>query len=202
MAAGEGEQPMPNLLHRVDDLRMRADRSVLVLVDYQQRLMPAIANSGEVLRRAGFVASVARRLNVPTIGTAQSPDKLGPNVPAIADRLDRVVAKTTFGACEGGLDDALAELDDPDHPRDVVIAGCETHVCLLQTALGLLEIGRGVWVVADASGSRHAADREAALARLAYAGVTVVTAEMVAFEWLRTSEHDQFRAVSTLIKGL
>lgn len=193
---------MPNLLHRVDDLRMRADRSVLVLVDYQERLMPAIADSGAVLRRAGFLATVARRLGVPTIGTAQNPDKLGPNVPVIADGLDRVVAKLTFGACEGGLDEALSAFDTPDRPRDVVIGGCETHVCLLQTALGLLEIGRRVWVVADATGSRHPADREAALARLAYAGVTVVTVEMVAFEWLRTAEHGHFRAISQLIKEL
>lgn len=193
---------MPNLLHRVDDLRMRADRSVLVLVDYQQRLMPAIAESGEVLRRAGFLAAVARTLGVPTIGTAQNPDKLGPNVPPIGDLLDRVVAKMTFGACEGGLDEALAGLDSPDDPRDVVIAGCEAHVCLLQTALGLLEIGRRIWVVADASGSRHAGDKEAALARLAYAGATVATAEMVAFEWLRTADHEHFRAVSKLVKEL
>lgn len=193
---------MPNLLHRLDDLRMRADRSALVLVDYQQRLMPAIADSGEVLRRAAFLGAVAQRLGVPVIGTAQTPDKLGPNIAPVGDLLDRVVAKTTFGACEGGLDEALAELDSPDAPKEVVVAGCEAHVCLLQTALGLLEIGRRVWAVADASGSRHAGDREAALARLGYAGATVVTAEMVAFEWLRTSGHGAFRAVSQLIKDL
>lgn len=191
---------MPNLLHRVDDLRMRADRSVLVLVDYQERLVPVIADTEEVLRRAAFLAAVARTLGVPTIGTAQSPEKLGHNVPPVGDLLDRVVTKSTFGACEGGLDEALAALDTPDDPRDVVIAGCEAHVCLLQTALGLLEIGRRVRVVADASGSRHTADREAALARLAYAGATVVTAEMVAFEWLRTADHEHFRAVSKLVK--
>jgi|LSQX01.3.fsa_nt_gb nicotinamidase-related amidase len=210
---------MPNLLHRVDDLRMRVDRSVLVLVDYQERLMPAIADQAEVLRRAGFVAAVAHELGVPVVGTAQNPEKLGPNLPPVAERLDRVIDKVTFGACEGGLDDVLAELDrtvtppsadpagamlrvDPDRPRDVVIAGCETHVCLLQTALGLLEVGRRVWVVADASGSRHAADRETALTRLAWAGATVVSAEMVAFEWLRSSDHQHFRAVSRLVKEL
>ncbi|WP_432560213.1 isochorismatase family protein [Granulicoccus sp. GXG6511] len=194
---------MPNLLHRVDDLRMRADVAALVLVDYQQRLMPAIDDAEEVLRRAGFLAEVAHILGVPVIGTAQNPDKLGPNLPPVGDQLDRVVAKMTFGACEGGLDEVLVALDtDSDRPRDVVIAGCETHVCLLQTALGLLEAGRRVWVVADASGSRKAGDKEAALARLASAGATVVTAEMVAFEWLRTSDHAQFRAISRLVKEL
>lgn len=190
---------------------MRADHSVLVLVDYQQRLMPAIADADEVLRRAGFAAAVARQLGVPVIGTAQNPDKLGPNISPVGEQLDRVVAKMTFGACEGGLDEVLAELDGaearaeldgPGHPRDVVVAGCETHVCLLQTALGLLEGGRRVWVIADASGSRHAHDKQAALDRLAYAGATIVTAEMVAFEWLRTAAHDDFRAVSRLVKEL
>lgn len=181
---------------------MRADHSVLVLVDYQQRLMPAIADADEVLRRAGFVAAVARQLGVPVIGTAQNPDKLGPNISPVGEQLDRVVAKMTFGACEGGLDEVLAELDGAEPPRDVVVAGCETHVCLLQTALGLLEGGRRVWVIADASGSRHAHDKAAALDRLAYARATIVTAEMVAFEWLRTAAHDDFRAVSKLVKEL
>ncbi|MDO5498067.1 MAG: isochorismatase family protein [Propionibacteriaceae bacterium] len=192
---------MPNLMHRVNDLRMRAEIGALVLVDYQERLMPAIADSDEVLRRAGFLAEVAHELGVPVIGTAQNPDKLGPNLPPVGDQLDRVVTKMSFGACEDGLIELLAELDG-DTSREVVVAGCETHVCLLQTALGLLEAGRRVFVVADASGSRYAADKEAALARLAFAGATVVTAEMVAFEWMGTAAIDQFRTISRLVKPL
>ena len=202
MGVSERDVVMPNLLHRIDDLRMRAERSVLVLVDYQQHLMSAIAEGEAVVQRAGFLGEVAQTLGVPVLGTAQNPDKLGPNLPPVADHLDRVLAKQAFGAAEVGVGAAVAEFDEAEHYREVVIAGCEAHVCLLQTALGLVEGGRRVWVVADASGSRHLNDREAALARLAYAGATVVTAEMVAFEWLRTAEHEHFRAVSRLVKAL
>lgn len=184
-------------------LRMRANRSAVVLVDYQERLMPAIHDAEEVLRRAAFVADVAAELGVPILGTAQNPSRLGPNDPRIHDRCGRILEKMTFGACESGLDEALAFLDEsPDVLRDVVIGGCETHVCLLQTALGLLENGRRVWVVADASGSRHPHDRDAALARLRAAGASIVTAEMVAFEWLATAGHASFKAVSRLVKEL
>ena len=82
----------------------------------------------------------------------------------------------------------------------MVIAGCETHVCLLQTALSLLEAEWDVWVVTDACSSRTERNRDAAYDRLAGAGCELVTTEMVGFEWLRDCEHPQFRALQALIK--
>ena len=82
------------------------------------------------------------------------------------------------------------------------MAGCEAHVCLLQTALGLLRAGLSVWVVANACGSRRASDHAAAMARLSNAGATIVTHEMVAFEWLHHCEHPRFREVLALIKAV
>ena len=82
----------------------------------------------------------------------------------------------------------------------IVIAGCEAHVCLLQTALDLLEDEFDVWVVTDACGSRTERNRDAAFDRLAGAGAELVTTEMVAFEWLRTAEHPDFKAAHALIK--
>jgi nicotinamidase-related amidase len=84
--------------------------------------------------------------------------------------------------------------------NSVVIAGCEAHICLLQTALGLLEEEFEVWVVTDACASRSERNRDAAFDRLAGAGAELLTTEMVAFEWLRTAEHPQFKAVQALIK--
>jgi nicotinamidase-related amidase len=105
-----------------------------------------------------------------------------------------------FDACADGL---LAHLHgDPDRPvGEVVIAGCEAHVCLLQTALGLLRSGLAVWVVAPACGSRSADDHALAMRRLRAAGAVVVSLEMVAFEWLRTCEHARFRTVLQLLKA-
>jgi nicotinamidase-related amidase len=90
----------------------------------------------------------------------------------------------------------------PQNPsrNSVVIAGCEAHVCLLQTALELLEEEFDVWVVTDACGSRTERNRDAAFDRLASAGAELLTTEMVAFEWLRSAEHPDFKAVQALIK--
>ncbi|PID52964.1 MAG: hypothetical protein CSB46_10890 [Micrococcales bacterium] len=100
--------------------------------------------------------------------------------------------------------DALARLDDArgGERLEAVVAGVEAHVCLAQTALGLIETGRRVWIVADASGSRHQHDRDAAIARLRDAGARIVTAEMVAFEWLGTAGHESFKTVSRMVKNL
>jgi len=82
----------------------------------------------------------------------------------------------------------------------IVLAGCEAHVCLMQTALDLLDEELEVWIVTDACGSRTERNRDAAFDRLAGAGAELVTTEMVAFEWLRTAGHPRFRDVLTLIK--
>lgn len=187
-------------------LQMRAPDSVLMLVDYQERLMPAIHDGAAVLDRAVFLARVARDLDVPVVATAQNPSRLGANMAPLPEYVAETVEKMTFGGCGPDLDAALSRLDEvgaaTGRTADIVIGGCEAHVCLLQTALGLLSVGRRVWVVADACGSRRAADRDAALARLRHAGAGIVTAEMVAFEWLATAAHPCFRAVSALIKEL
>lgn len=179
--------------------RMQADRCQLVLVDYQDRLMPAIHGHGQVLAQALLLADVAHLLGVPVLGTEQNPAGLGHNADAVRVRCDVTLVKTHFDACEDGLLQALA-------PRqalrpEVVLAGCEAHVCLLQTALGLLRAGRRVWVVAAACGSRHPADHTLAMQRLAAAGATVVSTEMVVFEWLNDCRHPQFKAVLARLKA-
>ena len=82
----------------------------------------------------------------------------------------------------------------------LVLAGCEAHVCLLQTALMLLDSGSDVWVVTDACGSRTERNRDAAYDRLASAGCELVTTEMVGFEWLRGCEHPKFKSLLALVK--
>ena len=89
---------------------------------------------------------------------------------------------------------------EPEGRNMIVIAGCEAHVCLMQTALGLLEEEFDVWVVTDACSSRSERNRDAAFDRLAGAGAELVTTEMVAFEWLRTSEHPVFKEILGLVK--
>jgi nicotinamidase-related amidase len=203
-----------------------ADDSQLVLVDYQARLMPAIFENERVVANALRLARMARVMEVPIWGTAQTPDKLGQNLPELQAAIDsaggKTLAKMHFSAVADGLVEWLRpparkapqggnarslprHMQKPPEPQDegrsmIVMAGCEAHVCLMQTALELLEEEFDVWVVTDACSSRSERNRDAAFDRLAGAGAELVTTEMVAFEWLRTAEHERFKDILTLIK--
>ncbi|MGU3467628.1 isochorismatase family protein [Methylobacterium sp. C33D] len=170
-------------------------RSLLLVIDVQVRLMPTIAEGDGVVANAGRLLAAARLLDVPVLVTEQNAAGLGPTVPALAPEPGTVFAKMSFGATRtpGFLERLPAD-------RDLVVGGCEAHVCVLQTVLGLREAGRRVAVVADAVGSRRIGNREAALARMAAHGAEIVTTEMVAFEWLGTARHRRFRDVVRLIK--
>ncbi len=197
-----------------------ANESQLVLVDYQARLMPAIYEGAEVLANALRLAKVARMLDVPVWGTEQNPTRLGANDAALRTLCDNTLAKMHFSAAEEGLGEWLRppakamqggnarslpkHLQKPAQQASergtIVIAGCEAHVCLLQTALDLLEDEFEVWVVTDACSSRTERNRDAAFDRLAGAGAELVTTEMVAFEWLATCEHPAFKDMLALVK--
>ncbi len=179
--------------------RINLQRSTLVLVDYQQRLLPALHRGAEALAQATLLADIARDLGVTVIGTEQYPQGLGPNHEAIRARCDRTLSKLHFDACADGLLDALPAATT-SHPREVVVAGCEAHVCLMQTALGLLEEGLRVWVVAPACASRNADNHALAMQRLQSAGAGIVSVEMVGFEWLRSCAHAQFKQVLKRLK--
>ena len=171
------------------------DRSILLLIDYQARLMPAIARAAAAVANARLLADAAALHGLPVLITEQNPDGLGPTVPELADVGARI-KKMHFGACaESGFLDALGGR------TDVVVAGCEAHVCVLQTVTGLLEAGRRVFLVRDGLGARAPESKETAIERLRAAGAAIVTAEMVAFEWLRTCEHAAFRKTVDLIKA-
>ncbi|QGZ59039.1 isochorismatase family protein [Paraburkholderia acidiphila] len=169
--------------------------SIVVLIDLQTRLMPAIHESASVVAQAVRLGRIAKGLDVPVIGTEQNPAALGENAKEIKDLCAMTVAKHHFDATADGLINALPE----DRTR-VVVAGCEAHVCVLQTAIGLLHRGLSVTVVIDAVGSRTIVDKDTAIARLRQAGADVATVEMVAFEWLRSSDHPRFHDMLALIK--
>jgi len=177
---------------------LKARSSALVLVDYQERLMPMIHEGAAAVRRGVFLARTAQALDIPVLGTEQNPSRLGPNGPDIRALCGTTLSKTHFDACQDGLVDALRQA----HPllEQVVVAGCEAHVCLLQTSMGLLEEEFDVCVVTDACASRTERNRDAAFDRLAGAGAELVTTEMVAFEWLRGANHPRFKEVLGWIK--
>ena len=161
------------------------DGAVLLLIDLQQRLMPAIHDHETVLARAVRLAAAARRLDVPVRATEQNPARLGPTVAPLAAYPQAVLSKTSFSATG---DPGFAALL-PAGATEIVVAGVEAHVCVLQTVLGLRGSGRRVFMVADAVGSRDPADKAAALDRASRHGAEIVTSEMVLFEWLHDARH-------------
>ena len=194
-----------------------AAESQLVLVDYQSKLMPSIFEHQVVVANALRLGKIARLLNVPVWGTEENPSRLGENLPEVRALCAQTLSKMHFSAVEEGLGEwlrppAKAPAGNarslPKHLQKaaapernmIVMAGCEAHVCLLQTALDLLEDEFDVWVVTDACSSRTERNRDAAFDRLAGAGAELVTTEMVAFEWLRSAEHPDFKAALEIIK--
>lgn len=178
---------------------LQRDQSALILVDYQARLMPAIHGGGQAVQHAVWLARVARALNVPVWATEQNPAALGGHVPVLLPWVDHTFSKMCFSAVADGLVDAVRR--QTPLARQWVLAGCETHVCLLQTALQAQGAGLDVAVVPQACGSRRAEDKALALQRLTQADITLASPEMVAFEWMRTCQHPAFREVLGLIKS-
>ena len=176
-------------------LTLNPHESVLLVVDLQSRLAPAMERGDALVIAARRLVLGAKLLGVPILFTEQNPRALGATVPELSADPANVVHKMTFDAIRTpGLIERLEE------GRTVVMAGCEAHVCILQTALGLTERGRKTYVVSDAVGSRRAESKEAALRRLASHGIEIGTVEMVLFEWLETAENPCFREVAALIR--
>jgi nicotinamidase-related amidase len=173
--------------------------SALLLVDVQEKLLPAMAAPESLLPRLELLLRGAARLGVPILASEQYRKGLGATVPALRALLPEgaVGEKLAFSCvADEGLRERITGLGRPQ----VVVAGIEAHVCVLQTALDLRRIGLAPVVVSDGVMSRRPADRETALARLGQAGVVVASSEMVVFEWLGEAGTPEFRDLIRLIR--
>ncbi|GGC03186.1 hydrolase [Marinobacterium zhoushanense] len=171
------------------------DRSLLLLVDIQERLAPAIDDAQQLIDNCCWLTDVANRLHIPVIASEQYPQGLGPTFEVLRRRLpdEQIFSKQAFScASEPECAAAIEQLK----MGQIIIAGMETHVCVLQTALELKQQAREVFVVEDCVGSRTPANKAAGIERLRQNGVQIVTREMVAFEWLRKAGNDRFREIS------
>jgi Isochorismatase family len=166
--------------------------SVVVVIDCQTRPMPAIDGAASVVANARRLVDPAKLVDAVHEAESRGPRAEGGGTPRTPEI---VVQKMTFDAC--GSTEFLRRVPAD---RAAVVAGCGAHVCVRQTALGLIDCGRHVFVVRDAIGSRRAESKEAAIARMARHGVEIVTAEIVVLEWLGTAEHPRFREAAALIK--
>jgi nicotinamidase-related amidase len=177
------------------------ETSLLLIIDFQQKLMPAIERGADAVANTARLTNAAALLAVPVLFTEQNTKGLGPTVPELSPHSDAIVHKMSFNAMRApGFLMRLNELRNDQESRAIVVAGCEAHICVLQTVLGLLDHGLKTYVVRDAIGARRAESKEAAIHRMERHGAEIVTTEMVIFEWLGTAEHPCFRQAMTLVK--
>ncbi len=186
-----------------------ANRSILVLIDFQGKLMDMVPRSAAILETARRLLRLADLFAVPVVLTEQYPKGIGPTHPAIREVFDGLATpkffleKTAFGCCgDAGFEDLLARARPGLAParRQLVVAGIEAHVCVMQTVLELLRSGQPVQLCWDAVSGRGEEYRRHALERMAQAGAVLTNHESVGFEWARDKNHPQFKALSALMK--
>lgn len=173
---------------------IHADRSALLVIDVQERLVPHIHGWQRILGHIDWLVQVAQRIGVPVAATEQYPKGIGHTQPQLAARLPQgsVGEKLHFSCVAGGCLPGLPGMERPQ----LVVCGVEAHVCVLQTVLELAAAGKQVFVVAEAVGSRDPEHKALALERMRAHGIQVVCREMVAFEWLGQAGTPLFREIS------
>lgn len=177
---------------------IRSSESLLLVIDMQTRLVPAMQAPARTIRNTRTLLAGAQQMDVPILVTEQYPKGLGPTVPDLnLPPTARVLPKMHFSCMEDAVfAETLRELGR----RQVVIAGMEAHICVMQTAASLIESGYDVFVVSDATASRTLESEAACIARLTALGAGIVTSEMVVFEWLGRAGTPAFKAMLAHVK--
>jgi len=180
---------------------LRRDRAALVVVDVQEKLLPAIADNDRVLHNCRLLLRVARELELPVLLTTQYEKGLGPIVTEVREEAPQAatVDKVAFGCF--GSEPFLARLSALAGRDQLLLAGVEAHICVAQTALGALQRGYRVHVAADAVGSRTRENRDVGLRRMERAGAVLTSAEMALYELLARSDGAEFRRLLPYLKG-
>lgn len=175
-------------------MRIRATQSTLLIIDIQERLLPAILEADRMVENTAWLQQIARRVGVPTLLTEQYTKGLGLTVATLREGVEEqaILEKIEFSSAADG---ELFKRTGGDRAQ-FVICGCETHVCVMQTVLDLLARGNQVFVVEEAVSSRRASDKALALDRMRQAGAEIVSREMVAFEWLERAGTELFKTIS------
>lgn len=195
----------------------RPENALLLMVDFQGKLFDLAFNADTLRINAGKLVRIAELFGVPTVLTEQYPRGLGPTAPSVQQAFDGLTGekhkleKLHFGCCgEPAFNQLLARLaskvrktrglGDPADPVDVVVAGIESHVCVHQTVMELLQRDYRVMLLLDCIGSRKEAYHRMAVERFRQSGAVLTNLETLAFEWARTKEHPGFNKLSAIIK--
>lgn len=178
---------------------LKHNESFVLVIDVQQKLAPAILGIERVEKNIATLLTAAARLAVPVVVTEHCAEKIGHTLPSLNALVaeEAVVHKSRFSAqSEPHIADRFASLNR----KQIVVVGTESHVCVLQTTLDLLEAGYEPYLVVDGTSSRHQQDKDIAVHRMSAKGVQLVTLEMVMFEWLERGDTQKFGELLPLIR--
>jgi nicotinamidase-related amidase len=175
------------------------EEAVLVLIDFQERLMPAMKDNDDLEKAVIKLVKGARILRVPILVTQQYTKGLGATIPSIHEALGdyNPIEKTAFSAMG---EPVFVERLAASNRKTVILAGIEAHVCVLQTAADLMEAGYTVFLVNDCISSRSGEDKKFARRRIAGSGAVDTTYESVLFELLKGAKQEGFKDISALVK--
>jgi len=179
---------------------LNVDNTALLVIDVQGKLAQLMYQKDNLFANLEKIIRGAQVLEIPIIWTEQVPEKLGQTTPAIAELLVKSaepISKASFSCC--GIEPFMTELQALQR-RQILISGIETHICVYQTAVDLLDMGYEVQIVADAVSSRTAENRQIGLERLKEIGAIITNTEMALFELLRIAEGDKFRQITKIVK--
>jgi len=185
-----------------DENRLLADvrHSHLLVIDVQKRLVQVMSDRESILRNCETLITAAKTLSVPVTVTEQYPKALGNTETALSEALPpqtTAVEKTCFSSC------AAQDFDNHftySENSQAILCGIESHVCVLQTTMDLLNKNQQVFIVADAVASRSRDNKNIALNRMQQAGAIITTTESILFEWMRDAKHEHFKTISALIR--
>jgi nicotinamidase-related amidase len=179
-------------------IRLRSATAAVLVVDVQEKLMPLIHQGQQVIRNIAFLLDACKVLGVPAMATEQYPRGLGPTVPELAQRLPPgLPEKLAFSCCAVPAVEAALRREGR---TTVLVAGIETHVCVLQTVLDLLALDLNVMVAADAISCRYPIDHDIALWRMEQAGAVPCTVEAAVFELTGAAGTPAFKEISRLVQ--
>lgn len=181
-------------------MRILAEDTMALIIDYQEKLMPVIYNDQELSHRSEILIKGLKTLGIPMITTQQYTRGIGMTIPtimeAIGDDFD-YYDKVTFSC---GDDPQILEEVEKLGKKNIIICGIEAHICVLQTVIDFIEKGYHVILVENCIGSRKESDRVTAIQRAISEGATITTYESILFELTRTAKHEAFKTISKLIK--
>lgn len=174
--------------------------SLVLVIDIQTKLLNAVFNQQELLKKATILSNSATILEIPTIVTEQYPKGLGETIPELKNVLSantKYYEKTSFSALD---QEEILDAIKLTKKSQIIICGIETHICVNQTVSALKNAGYDVFVIKDACGSREECEHLAGLERMKDHGAKITTTEITLFEWLKSAKHPKFKEIQALIK--